>query len=303
MFPKFLLLFTSLIIISAYPAYSQGCSDAGVCTLNSFMLHEKNLETEMMNQISAGASFGIADNSVSVLSGKLGYSRKFGRDFSINAKLTFISQFGNDITTYGISDLFLDGNYNIFEGFGITLGAKIPLHKSDNTKSGRPLPMEYQSSLGTFDIIAGFNFSIDPLQFAIAFQQPLSENDNTFISDVYPVSSALSEFQSTNKFKRSGDLMLRVSYPFELSENFSLALSILPVYHIANDKFTDIDGVEKEIDGSQGLTLNTNIILDYKLNKSSMLQLNLAAPVLVRDSRPDGLTRSFLAALEYRIGF
>jgi len=78
---------------------------------------------------------------------------------------------------------------------------------------------------------------------------------------------------------------------------------LLPIYHLSNDKFTDIDGIEQEIEGSEGLTLNWNIYLDYPLNDTQNLQLILGAPFIVRDARPDGLTRSFIASLDYRINF
>ena len=58
-----------------------------------------------------------------------------------------------------------------------------------------------------------------------------------------------------------------------------------------------------EIEGSQGLTLNWNLYLDYELNNDQALQLNVGSPFIVRDTRPDGLTRSFVASLEYRIKF
>ena len=72
---------------------------------------------------------------------------------------------------------------------------------------------------------------------------------------------------------------------------------------MTNDKYTDELNVEKEILGSQGLTLNGNIYFDYEVDSKNALQLNLGAPFIVRDSRPDGLTRSFIANLEYRIKF
>jgi hypothetical protein len=59
----------------------------------------------------------------------------------------------------------------------------------------------------------------------------------------------------------------------------------------------------KEIIGSQGLTLNGNTYIDYEFNSKNIIQLNLGMPVIVRDARPDGLTRSFIANLEYRIKF
>ena len=54
---------------------------------------------------------------------------------------------------------------------------------------------------------------------------------------------------------------------------------------------------------SKGLTLNGNIFFDYKLKKGNSFELSIGAPFIVRDQRPDGLTRRFVTALEYRFNF
>ncbi|MBX2977136.1 MAG: hypothetical protein KF721_13480 [Ignavibacteriaceae bacterium] len=110
-------------------------------------------------------------------------------------------------------------------------------------------------------------------------------------------------FKSTKKFTRSGDVLLRVSYPINITPKLKLTASILPIYHLSNDKYIDEFNVDKEIKGSEGLTLNGNAYLDYELNNKSIIQLNLGMPFIVRELRPDGLTRSFIANLEYRIKF
>jgi hypothetical protein len=163
--------------------------------------------------------------------------------------------------------------------------------------------MDYQPTLGTFDLIIGAAYAINNFQIVAAIQQPLSQNGNEFISGNYPENSALRNFQTTNKFKRSGDVLLRVSYPIRLYRDLTITTSILPIYHLANDKYTDEYEIENEIIGSRGLTLNGNIYLDYKLNEENSIQLNVGAPFIVRDSRPDGLTRSFISTLEYKITF
>jgi hypothetical protein len=163
--------------------------------------------------------------------------------------------------------------------------------------------MDYQSSLGTLDLILGMGYEIDNVQMVFAMQQPLTQNKNAFIANAYPINSVLKSFQSTNSFKRSGDILARVSYPITIDDNFRITPSLLTIYHLANDKFTNSLGDEKEIMGSQGLTLNGNVFLDYEINNKNSLQVNVAMPFIVRDSRPDGLTRSFIANLEYRIKF
>ena len=163
--------------------------------------------------------------------------------------------------------------------------------------------MDYQSSLGTFDIIVGVGFELGKLQCVTAIQQPITQNKNAFLSEKYPVSSELRNFQSTNNYKRSGDVLFRVSYPIMLGDKFKITPSILPIYHLNDDKYTDALAVERTINGSQGLTLNGNAFFDYEINNKNAMQLNVGAPFIVRDARPDGLTRGLVINLEYRIKF
>lgn len=294
------LLATAFALFIAHIAAAQGCSDAGFCTLSSFKPQENAGASP--NQIKAGVAFGGADYAITILSGHLEYNRQLGSNWSADLKLTSLSQSGNGISTFNLSDVYLTANYAASANMRVTAGLKVPLNRANATNDGFPLPMDYQSSLGTLDLVLGFGFAIQKIQFALALQQPLTQNENAFVAANAPI-EALREFQSTNQFKRSGDVLLRVSYPLALGEKLTLTPSLLPIFHLANDKYTDAASIEREIEGSQGLTLNANAFLDYNLSETSALQLGFGMPLVVRDARPDGLTRSFLATLEYRFRF
>ncbi|MCD1115889.1 hypothetical protein [Chryseobacterium turcicum] len=77
----------------------------------------------------------------------------------------------------------------------------------------------------------------------------------------------------------------------------------MSIYHLSKDKFTSDEGVQRTIEDSEGLTVNGNLFLNYKINESNGFQLGIGAPFLVRDVRPDGLTRRFVANLEYGFTF
>jgi hypothetical protein len=293
----------SLILISAqvYLTLAQGCSDAGFCTINSFK--PDTGEPAFSHQVKVGVAYGKADFSVSVISGYVEYTRQFSKKFSSDVKFTSLAQSGNSISAFGLSDVYVNTNYQASPKIKFTLGAKIPLHNASKDEEGLPLPMDYQSSLGTFDMLAGVGFAISKVHVVAAWQQPLTQNKNAFLATDYSPASPLSRFPSTRNFKRSGDVLLRVSYPFKISDRLQFTASALPIYHLANDRYTDNQQVERAIEGSQGLTLNLNAFLDYKLNDKSSVQLNAGFPTVVREARPDGLTRSFIATLEYRIRF
>jgi hypothetical protein len=271
--------------------------------MNSFKPNSSESTQVLNNQFKIGAFFGNADNSISVYGNYLEYNRQFSSKFGLDVKLTTLAQNGNGISAFGLSDIFINANYKASEKVKLTLGAKIPLSSASNTSNNLPLPMDYQLSLGTFDLIFGIGYEIKKIQFVAAIQQPLTQNNNQFIATNYPINSKLRTFQSTNKFERSGDVLLRVSYPINITSKLKLTPSILPIYHLTNDKYTDEFNVKREIIGSQGLTLNGNAYLDYEINSKNIIQLNLGMPFIVRDSRPDGLTRSFIANIEYSIKF
>ena len=300
---KFILILTALFTLVAGHSYGQGCSDAGFCTIDSFKPNSTDSAKVLNNQLKAGAFYGKADNAISVYGAYLEYNRQLSKKFGLDLKLTTLAQEGNGISVFGLSDIFVNANYKAGKSVKLTLGAKIPLSNANRTHDNLPLPMDYQASLGTVDLIFGVGYEIWKIQLVAAIQQPVTQNGNQFIAGNYPVDSKLRNFQSTNKFERSGDVLLRVSYPIKIKSKLKLTPSILPIFHLSNDKYTDELNVKQEIKGSQGLTLNGNLYIDYEINSKHAIQLNAGMPFLFREARPDGLTRHFIANIEYRIKF
>lgn len=300
---KLVFLTIAMYCLGTTYIHAQGCSDAGFCTVNSFKPHGTDSTKSLRNQFKVGAFFGNADNSISVYGTYLEYNRQLNKNIGLDAKITSLAQNGNGISEFGLSDIFLNANYSAAEKLKFTIGAKIPLANANKTYNNLPLPMDYQASLGTFDLIFGVGYEIKKIQFVAAIQQPLTQNKNQFLAINNPVNSEFRKFQSTNNFDRGGDVLLRISYPVNINSKLNLTPSILPIYHLRNDKYINEFNVEREIYGSKGLTLNGNVYLDYAINSKNIIQLNVGIPFAVRDARPDGLTRSFVANLEYRIRF
>lgn len=284
-------------------SFGQGCSDAGFCTMTGFKPKSSDGSKSSTNQLKLGFSYGNADRGIAAYGNYIEYNRALNEKLGVGLKLTTLAQNGNDISVFGLADIYLNANFRASEKLNLTLGAKIPLADASKSLDNLPLPMDYQASLGTFDLIFGISYEIKRVEFVAALQQPITQNNNQFLASMYPVDSDLREFQSTNKFNRRGDVLLRVSYSIPVSQKLKLTPSILPIYHLSKDRYTDEFSVEKEIIGSQGLTLNANIYLDYEINRKNIVQINMGFPFVVRESRPDGLTRSFIASFEYRITF
>ncbi len=58
-------------------------------------------------------------------------------------------------------------------------------------------------------------------------------------------------------------------------------------------------GIEREIEGSKGLTLNMTIYIDYAINNSQRLIIKAGSPLIFRAVRPDGLTKKYIINIEF----
>lgn len=297
-----LSLFISSVFI-APKLYAQGCSDAGFCTIDALKPGLKEGEMKFKNQFKAGVNFGKADNDITVIGQYFEYNRKLSNKWNIDARLTALAQSGNDINVFGLSDFYVNASYSSCSKIKIIGGFKIPLMDGDKQKNNSSLPMDYQSSLGTFDLITGVAIDVKGFKIVAALQQPLTQNKNSFFNEVYIPESPLREFQTTNDYNRKGDVLLRLTRAFALNKKFTLTPGLLPIYHLGNDSYTSSLNEKVTIEGSKGLTFNGNIFIDYAINNSSYFQLSVGAPFVRRDSRPDGLTRSFVMNAEYRFRF
>lgn len=298
-------LFTIVIIfIFTINLIAQGCGDAGACSIN-FMkaTHLDNSDYTIKNKLKVGNTFGLAQYKVLVISQYLEYSRFFNPRISTSIKLTSSLHYGDITTTSGFSDIYVSAKYNIGSKLNIIGGIKLPFNKSDKTKNNIMLPMSYQTSLGTTDLISGISFLNKNFMFLLAYQKPITQNNNTFFISDYPIGTIDTNYQSTNGYYRQDDILLRVSYTHNLKNNkWILIYSILPIYHTRNDTYTtELDKVE-EINNSKGLTLNLNIFLQYKISELEIIEVSVAAPIISRKARPDGLI-SMSLGVEYSFSF
>lgn len=202
------ILRIGILIFLTATVYGQGCSDAGFCTLNSLKPHADS--TTFSNKVKVGVNVGAADHSIGIFGSYLEYNRKVGKKLEADVKLTMLLQSGNTISVVGLSDVFLNINYKANDYFTFTAGAKVPLSDGNKDLNGLALLMDYQSSLGTYDLILGAGYKFRKIQTIVAYQQPLVQNNNAFLAAQYSSDSPLTDFQSTNQFQRKGDLLFRI---------------------------------------------------------------------------------------------
>ena len=299
------------VAIAANKSNAQGCSDAGVCTIHAIKNNTAagNDKKEQDNDISIGFAFGKGERSTSVYTPYIEYTRSITEQTSATARISFSAVSGELANTAGLGDLFVSVNHAIDSKKkwqkSFVIGLKIPFDRADIVEKGIHLPMPYQTSLGTTDLVLGLSYIRQSFGATVALQQPLKKmNGNRFLPTDYPAEPLAAKYLPGNFFERKGDALLRFSYNFDLKySRFSVRPSLLGIYHLGNDSYQDMNKMRIEIPNSNGLTLNGIVFVGYELNKTSALELSAGAPFVVRDNRPDGLTRSFVASIEYKFSF
>jgi hypothetical protein len=282
--------------------YSQGCSDAGICSFsNSDSENQSN-----NNNLEFGYIFGKGLEDVTYNGGFISYSRKINEKLSIATKINYSQANGSFGTLGNFSDAFLTGNYRINKNensaLSVSFGAKFPFTLGNRKINEFAVPLDYQPSLGTFDALFGLDYTYKKWNFDVALQLPVFQTNKNSYFDEY---SASNDFPTTNLFRRKPDALARITrnITFKNFKNFTFKPNLLAIYHLGNDSYEDIFGNRQTINNSEGLTLNANLITDYKLNSFNILSLSLASPLIVREIRPDGLTRSFTLSLSLKHEF
>ena len=297
--------FIFVMFILTIKSYSQGCSDAGFCTINAInpTTNQKDTSATKNNYLKTGFSIGSAQYGVTVLTPYLEYDHAINEKLLFSTKITYGLRTGKLTATADLSDVFLSASYKITKNWAVIKGIKAPFNSGNSTKNGLDLPMSYQTSLGTIDFISGVSFQKNNLSASIGAQIPLTQNSNQFLPENFSEDVLDERYISTYNFKRMPDVLLRFTYHHQFkNEKLKLIGGVLPIYHLANDKYTNQKGESLEIKYSQGLTLNLNAILQYNMGKNQVLEFSTGAPVIARKSRPDGLSQ-FAIGIQYGIKF
>lgn len=284
----------------SFNLFSQGCSDAGFCSLGNITPHMDHFEAQKkVNMMRLGMSYGRGLRSVNVYNPYFEYTRIVNENISFNTRINFMAHAGNDIQTGEIGDVYFTGDFKLAPKFKTVVGFKVPLQQGGKVKRGITLPMDYQNTLGTLDFLWALQTNVKKVHLAAGVQIPLTQNANKFFTTDF-VSSE--EFPTTNGFRRNPDAWLRVSYPI-YAKKWTFIPNFLPIYHMGNDSYVDEFGIRISLVGSRGFTLNADIQIDYKLCENNIIGLNLAAPFVTRTIQPEGMGRKYVFTLDYRKSF
>lgn len=303
----FVLLFTATL-----PTHGQGCSDAGFCTMGA-MKPDQPFEQRRVRLLSVEVSQYLADvvDGKTVLAYTADLNVGIGERSVVQVKLPYQHAYGPLGNFGGLSDISLSYTYTLVNKESLqlnaTLGTKIPTSDANRKDAeGRSLPMFYQSSLGSVDLIFGTSLMTRNWLFAAGYQQALTRNGSQFAWGAWQQTGDaqyIRTYPASIELLRGIDLMFRVERNFRFW-NFNFSAGLLPIYRITKDEITSPQTGERiSVDGSQGLALSSVFSFGYRFSVRSGVRLIYGHRLRDRKKNPDGLYRVRLLTVGYEYRF
>ena len=310
-----IVLACTLLNIYSFQGKSQGCSDAGFCTMGAMKPDQPFKKNIPLKLRSMELSFYRGTTTLSpviyVSTLDLNFNIFDDRTF-FQIKVPYQTVKGNLGKTSALSDISLCLTRNLVTAgeFDIqaSLGGKIPSNNANlkDDVNNLPLPMYYQTSLGTYDVIAGLSMMSRNWLFATGIQHPFNRTGNHFTwapwIPVYKNGEDPDYVRSYNgayELKRGTDIMLRAERNFRFSRvNFSIGM--LPIFRINRDEVTDVN-IKKRIrpDGTTGMAISAIATTGYSFNTRSGIRFLYGRKFRSREVNPDGLTRHDVMTFSY----
>jgi len=316
-----------VLILLVYPllyftARGQGCSDAGFCTMGAMKPDQAYNNKVNFKLRSIELSYYRGESTltpiITVINLDAGFS--ITKNLSGQFKLPYYSVDGTLDKSSGLGDISLSLTQRLINtekfDFSATLGTKIPTNNSDIVSSGAKnplskglvLPMYYQTSLGSIDLIVGASLVSSKWLVATGIQMALTANENTWwakewLPPVYPSESYVRSYDDANLLKRGTDIMLRVERNFRFTK-YSFNIGLLPIFRISKDQIADrATGEYRKLDGTTGLALTALGGFAYNFNINNAVKFSYGQKITDRDVNPDGLTRHNVMILAYLFRF
>jgi hypothetical protein len=319
---SFSLIFFFFMPLAGKNVWAQGCSDAGFCTMGAMKPNQsfsKKLDVRLQSlEVSQGYGFTKFGTHIWVTNIDANFS--FNAKTAFQVKLPYMFTSGRLGDTHGISDISLSLTRNVFNNenyqIGITIGTKIPTNQSNltNKDTGAPLPMYYQTSLGSYDLILGASVISRNWLFAVGYQQAMNANQNEFARNLFVsedgnsalIPEARLLYPPAPQILRGKDVMLRIERNFRFAR-FNFFVGVLPIYRLTKDTIVlPTSGRRVEVQGSDGLAFNVLTGLSYQFSTKSGIKLLYGKKELdgiSRPKNPDGLSREWVVSVGYLYRF
>jgi hypothetical protein len=239
------------------------------------------------------SSYGRGVKQTDILTQQVEATYFYNQNLSAQIKLPYHFINGRLGSNSGVGDVTASLSYSIInkpkKSFSLVGGIKIPINNANLSKNNLPLPMVYQTSLGTNDLIFGMNYRFSSWDLTFAYQHPLNANKNEYLHNNFQ-NLEYNSFSETRNLRRADDAVLRLNKIFKIKK-LSLSTGLLGIYHMKNDQFQNLNNQTITINKSEGLTLNFNFSSVYPISKKIDFLIIYANPLLIRDVRPAGLAR------------
>ncbi|MEP5610931.1 MAG: hypothetical protein ABJP45_01715 [Cyclobacteriaceae bacterium] len=324
------LVITLLFAGFMLSGYSQGCSDAGFCTMGA-MKPDQNYSRRVaikLRSIEFNYYRGTSLISPIIYAANVDFNLALTDRSSLQIKLPYQWIKGNLGENAGLGDISLSYTTNLKTtkkwSFNGTLGTKIPTNDANakvnnefTNGQATPLHMYYQTSLGSFDGIAGFSMINQKWLLATGIQMAFTENGNEFIWGGFPnypgLDSTPEEFAEGVEYvqryntgihlKRGTDVMFRLERNFKFT-NFNFTFGALSIYRITKDNVLKPATPQRaehreDLDGTLGLALSVIGTFGYQFDVNSSIKVIQGIKLVDRDVNPDGLTRNEVFSLSY----
>ncbi len=281
----------------------QGCSDAGACSAGSmdFLQNEQTSPTKL--NVSFEQTFGLGEKFVLIGQSTATIRYQLFRNTQLQLRAPFVFTIGNLGSTTGVGDMIFSVTQAIFsgqkQGMSFLLGTRLKSNNSDFEINGNPLPMAYQTSLGTYDILTGIFYYWKKWDFYVAYQHPFNRNNNQYLHPAEETDNNKLYYESA-QLKRGDDMYLRLQRTFVVKVKNSIKATLLGIYRMQQDQIIKNDE-NIYLTGSNGITINLGVTYIQKLKTGKSFEYSLSFPVIDRKYRADGLTRNLVAGVKLEL--
>lgn len=301
---KTAFVFFTIFVFNISTLKSQGCSDAGICAMGALNQegHKDSLKT---NSAKVVFSYGIGEEGAIILQTIPEINIGLFPNNSIQLRLPYMFINGNLGNNNGIGDFTLSITQSLMKSeiikLNVTVGTKIATGFSNDFLpadnflfENLPLPMPYQTSLATNDLVLGASLDYMQWNFGVGYQHVLkNKNKNGFLRSKWQGNTDAQKYFESNLLDRGNDVLIRTERSFNIKK-FSCTAGLLGIIRLQKDIITNNKNERTDVEGSNGLTLNVTGSVHYNFSNQAGFNISFGSPIIVRKVRPDGLTRSLV---------
>jgi hypothetical protein len=283
-------------------ASAQFASDAGLGQFGAGA-NTTPLPNHVKGRIQSGLWFGSGQYDVAHWSLLTRVDVRIGAQFILYTTLPVQHQAHPEFGAFtGVSNpsvvLGYELPFDLKANFTINAGFQFPGENANRISGTNSLPMVMQPSLGSTDLLLGFTFEINNLLFSLAYQRPLTDNQNQFIRQPDAEQSLLENARSSYALLRGQDLALRFRHRIPLTKKLGVFYHLMPIIRLQDDQFLDFNkGTREAHFQSKGLTVNASAGVIFEPATHYVMQIEAGLPLRYRNAHADGTLRYFFAGL------